>query len=97
MSGGSPMPPSISPMNLSVFMRVFPINKDMTLPFDREYPYTSFHRRNTDFQEFKTHILDEHDEGREYVICPLQRCATPLTEEVNLPQYSTIHRRLKNE
>jgi hypothetical protein len=27
---------------------------------------------------FKSHILDEHEEGRDYVICPLKRCGFPV-------------------
>ena len=30
------------------------------------------------YNEMKTHITTAHDEGREFVICPLQRCGFPV-------------------
>lgn len=32
------------------------------------------------FEEFKTHIIEKHEEGRDYVICPLARCQTPVRD-----------------
>jgi hypothetical protein len=32
------------------------------------------------FTEFKDHILDKHDEGRDYVLCPLTRCGAPVRD-----------------
>jgi hypothetical protein len=29
---------------------------------------------HTDFKEFTTHIMENHEEGREFVKCPLERC-----------------------
>lgn len=34
----------------------------------------------TEFEEFKTHIVETHDEGREFVICPLARCGAPVRD-----------------
>ena len=33
-----------------------------------------------DFGEFKEHIINKHEEGREYVQCPLQRCLAPVRD-----------------
>ena len=30
------------------------------------------------FQEFKNHIIEEHEEGRDYIVCPLKRCQSPV-------------------
>jgi len=29
-------------------------------------------------EEYKNHIIDSHEEGRDYVICPLSRCGYPV-------------------
>jgi hypothetical protein len=34
----------------------------------------------TSYQDFKEHILEEHDEGRDYVLCPLKRCQAPVRD-----------------
>ena len=31
-----------------------------------------------DMQEYRTHIIDKHEMGRDYVVCPLQRCSFPV-------------------
>jgi hypothetical protein len=31
-----------------------------------------------DHQEYKAHIINEHEEGRDYVLCPLSRCGFPV-------------------
>lgn len=31
-------------------------------------------------QEFKGHIVKEHEEGRDYVLCPLKRCGFPVRD-----------------
>ena len=31
-----------------------------------------------DYESYKSHILENHEEGREYVICPLTRCGCPV-------------------
>jgi len=28
--------------------------------------------------EFKNHVIEKHDEGRDYIICPLKRCSFPV-------------------
>lgn len=33
-----------------------------------------------EFKEYKEHIIEEHDEGRDFVICPLERCQTPVRD-----------------
>jgi hypothetical protein len=32
------------------------------------------------FDEFKAHIIDEHEEGTDYVLCPLDRCKAPIRD-----------------
>lgn len=39
--------------------------------------------RYFDFEEFKKHIIDNHEEGREYLICPLERCGSPVRDLKN--------------
>jgi len=34
----------------------------------------------SEYDKFKTHIIDEHEEGREYVLCPLMRCRAPVRD-----------------
>lgn len=33
-----------------------------------------------EYEEFKSHILSEHEEGRDYIVCPLQRCQAPVRD-----------------
>lgn len=37
-------------------------------------------RQYTDLNEYKEHILKEHEEGRDFVICPLKRCGFPVRD-----------------
>jgi hypothetical protein len=32
------------------------------------------------FTEYKEHIIQSHDQGREFVICPLERCGAPVRD-----------------
>jgi hypothetical protein len=32
------------------------------------------------YEEFKTHIIDTHEESREYITCPLERCKAPVRD-----------------
>jgi hypothetical protein len=34
--------------------------------------------KENEFENFKKHIIDEHEEGRDYLLCPLNRCKTPV-------------------
>lgn len=34
----------------------------------------------SEYPEYKTHIVDNHEEGREYVICPLDHCQAPVRD-----------------
>lgn len=58
----------------------------MTLPFqkineaDRQYTCFVCGRAYKDFEEFKKHIIEKHQEGREYVLCPLARCRAPVRD-----------------
>lgn len=51
----------------------------MSLPFEpdnglRKYACFVCGRQFEVFEEFNNHIIETHDEGREFVRCPLQRC-----------------------
>ena len=55
----------------------------MTLPFpknDGKRKYQCFCCGQTcdDYESYKSHILENHEEGREYVLCPLARCGCPV-------------------
>lgn len=34
----------------------------------------------SDFEEYKSHIVTEHEEGRDYVLCPLDHCKAPIRD-----------------
>jgi len=59
----------------------------MTLPFAnsnvRRYGCFVCGKEYIDFETFRTHIIESHELGREYVLCPLPRCAAPV-RDVNL-------------
>lgn len=46
----------------------------------RKYQCFICSRSFSHYQEFKKHILDNHEEGREYVKCPLNRCQAPVRD-----------------
>jgi len=57
----------------------------MTLPFPNDKDVRKWQcfvcgRVYTEFEEYKTHILETHEEGREYVVCPLARCGAPVRD-----------------
>jgi hypothetical protein len=58
----------------------------MTLPFEksdnakRKYLCFVCAKPHIDFESFKEHILKTHDEGREFVVCPLERCGAPVRD-----------------
>jgi TnsA-like endonuclease N terminal len=31
-----------------------------------------------EYEQFRTHIIQEHEEGRHYILCPLIRCQSPV-------------------
>lgn len=33
-----------------------------------------------DYEAFKGHILEDHEEGRHYILCPLSRCRAPIRD-----------------
>lgn len=37
-------------------------------------------RAYPNFDDFKAHILEKHEQGREFVICPLERCGAPVRD-----------------
>lgn len=57
----------------------------MSLPFPkdnfkRKYQCFVCGQNYTHFEEYKSHILENHEEGREFVICPLARCGAPVRD-----------------
>lgn len=55
----------------------------MTLPFgDSTNKYVCFccGVQFSEYEEFKNHIIDSHEEGREYVRCPLEHCKAPVRD-----------------
>ncbi len=65
------------------------------LPFSKndKKKYTCFvcDQQFIDFNEFKQHILDKHEEGREFLVCP--QCEAPL-RDMHI-HYKAIHPRDK--
>jgi hypothetical protein len=37
-------------------------------------------RQYSEYEEYKAHILENHDEGREYIICPVAHCKAPIRD-----------------
>lgn len=35
-------------------------------------------RNHTDYNSFKEHVLEKHEEGRDFIACPLERCGCPV-------------------
>jgi len=66
----------------------------MTLPFSkdtgRKWQCFICGKSHNDFESFKTHIMETHDEGREYIVCPLERCGAPI-RDVRL-HFKVIHK-----
>ena len=59
----------------------------MTLPFvkddgKRKWACFCCGHQFTSFDHFKSHIVENHEEGRDYLICPLVRCAAPVRDLV---------------
>jgi hypothetical protein len=55
----------------------------MTLPFgDSSNKYVCFccGIQFSEYEEFKNHIIESHEEGREYVRCPLEHCRAPVRD-----------------
>jgi hypothetical protein len=70
----------------------------MTLPFptdnNRKFQCFCCGLEFTDYSEFKSHIIENHEEGREYVICPLNHCKAPVRDlkthcKVKHPNFNT--------
>lgn len=58
-------------------MSNFPFPKDDGI---KKYQCFVCGHQYEDFDEFKAHIIKSHDEGREFVICPLARCGAPVRD-----------------
>jgi hypothetical protein len=56
----------------------------MSLPFEkdnkRKYQCFCCGRAYDSYEEMKQHILEKHEEGRDYVLCPLPRCSFPVRD-----------------
>ena len=42
----------------------------------RKYSCFVCGKEHSDFEAFSAHITETHEEGREYILCPLGRCYT---------------------
>lgn len=47
-------------------------------------------KEHAEYEAFKTHIVENHEEGREYLLCPLPRCGAPVRDV-------TLHLKLKHK
>jgi hypothetical protein len=56
----------------------------MPLPFEkdnnRKWQCFVCGHSHSDFESFKQHIIEKHQEGREFVVCPLARCGAPVRD-----------------
>lgn len=57
----------------------------MTLPFagdhnKRMYQCFVCGKQYKEYDVFKEHIVSDHEEGREYIMCPLERCQAPVRD-----------------
>ena len=57
----------------------------MTLPFEKNNNVRKWQcfvcgQVHGDFESFKEHILEKHEQGREYVLCPISRCGAPVRD-----------------
>jgi hypothetical protein len=55
------------------------------LPFDnnnkaRKYQCFVCGEAFVEYDPYKEHVIEKHDEGREYVLCPLKRCGAPVRD-----------------
>lgn len=57
-------------------MSTFPFEKDDTKKYSCFVCGVQFE----DFDLFKGHIFEKHDEGREFIVCPLARCGAPVRD-----------------
>lgn len=56
---------------------MLPFQKDNT---KRKWMCFVCGREFEEYDAYKTHIVESHEEGREYVICPLVRCGAPVRD-----------------
>ena len=55
----------------------------MTLPFgDSSGKHVCFccGMQFSEYEEFRSHIIESHEEGREFVRCPLEHCKAPVRD-----------------
>ena len=57
----------------------------MNLPFPkdngvRKYQCFICGQNYLEYDEYKSHIIENHEEGREFIICPLTRCQCPVRD-----------------
>lgn len=56
----------------------------MVLPFEkdnsRKHQCFCCGEEFSDYVEFKDHIIENHEEGREYILCPLDHCKCPVRD-----------------
>ena len=49
----------------------------------RKYQCFCCHENFNNLEEYKQHILDVHEEGRDFIICPLARCGFPVRDLIS--------------
>lgn len=50
----------------------------------------------SDYEEFKSHIIENHEEGREFVRCPMEHCRAPVRDVKLHMKVKHPHFNLKN-
>lgn len=72
----------------------------MTLPFssgaDKKYVCFCCGLQYSDYDDFKIHIIEEHEEGRDFVLCPLDHCKAPVRDVKLHLKVKHPHFNLKN-
>lgn len=54
--------------------------EDAGKPKTRKWQCFVCGKNHTDFGEYKEHIITEHEEGREYIMCPVEGCKAPVRD-----------------
>ncbi len=57
-----------------------PYNYEFSNDKIRKYQCFICGHQYDNWESFKKHIIESHEEGREYVVCPLKRCGAPVRD-----------------
>lgn len=77
----------------------------MSLPFPNEEEKPKYQCfvcgiMEADFEEFKKHIIENHEEGREYIKCPLEHCGAPVRDlimHIKVKHPSVDHKKITGQ